>query len=313
MSETFYIKIRGKTFGPFAQEHVQDMITNGKLGANGEISKDRLNWGTVADYRCFAINPFVGGETTGNHVGASRDRASYRLDIAETEGEIGFPPRQGQWFYSLDGDVGFGPYPESTIITLIRAGQIPANTLVWQKDGVPEAVFQTETFAQYLPQPKSRGRTKKKDKPTPAQTIDNGVRVSDELANPVIRSQPWVLTLTIMTYLLTIVCMLQTVVPERRSTTRPVAWSETSRDVGDDEAIAPRISFGRMLASTAVACLAAVLTRYCRDVRRFVNAPTEFRLQRVLKSQNAALRFAVVATCVFLLVEHGRHLAMLLL
>ena len=206
MAKSFYIKIGGKPFGPFDDQQVQEMITSGNIVRESEISENRIHWDTVGDYDCFQFDtgeivvPQSHGASIGQNDGPNdTQHVKQNETSAEHIGE-GFPSGQSQWYYSLNGRTGIGPYPESTIATLIRAGQISPQALVWQKNGSPDVVAHVEAFAQCLPQSKSRRRPKEtakfRNKKEP-QEADNSSQVADDLAQTLADSTIWVFVLVL--------------------------------------------------------------------------------------------------------------------
>ncbi|MDR3199482.1 MAG: DUF4339 domain-containing protein, partial [Planctomycetaceae bacterium] len=40
----YYIRIRGKTFGPFSEEQLKGMRVTGKLSPTTEVSENKTDW-----------------------------------------------------------------------------------------------------------------------------------------------------------------------------------------------------------------------------------------------------------------------------
>lgn len=204
MPKTFYIKIRGKPFGPFDERQVREMIVNGNLVRESEISENCLRWDTVGDYDCFSLDVLQNTDVQNSVPNAASHSNQAKTSIED------IAPQQPQWYFSIDGKTSVGPYPESTIATLIRAGQISPQTIVWQKGETPDTVAQTDAFAACLPQPKSRKRPQKtvgnpkRNKPQP---VDNGLHVSNNLTKPMTDSIIWLFVLVLAVALVTIFCV----------------------------------------------------------------------------------------------------------
>ncbi|MDR1383787.1 MAG: PrsW family intramembrane metalloprotease [Planctomycetaceae bacterium] len=122
----YYVKIRGKAFGPFDDVQIQDLIQKGKVGKTTEISQDRVNWTRAEE----------------NEMLFPKTAAAQSIpQPPATEPQI-----PGQWYYSNDGQTGYGPYAGSTIAQMIRSGQILANSLLWQENGQPEQAQRIPAF-----------------------------------------------------------------------------------------------------------------------------------------------------------------------
>jgi uncharacterized membrane protein YhaH (DUF805 family)/predicted RNA-binding Zn-ribbon protein involved in translation (DUF1610 family) len=53
----YYVRIRGKVFGPFDETQLVDMKTNGKLGRTTEISEDRIEWSPASEFEFLFAPP----------------------------------------------------------------------------------------------------------------------------------------------------------------------------------------------------------------------------------------------------------------
>jgi hypothetical protein len=45
----YYIRIRGKTFGPFDENQLKEMRVKGKLGQLTEVSENKINWQSISE------------------------------------------------------------------------------------------------------------------------------------------------------------------------------------------------------------------------------------------------------------------------
>ena len=121
---SYFIRIRGKAFGPFDENQLADMKTQGKLGKATEVSENKVDW-TPAESLAFLYPSAPVNEPS----------ASSSADpVYGTQTLPGTSQRETvDWYYSMNGTEGYGPVTATAIEQMIRLGQLNVNCYVWQQ------------------------------------------------------------------------------------------------------------------------------------------------------------------------------------
>ena len=113
---TYFIRIRGKAFGPFDEEQLLNMKSQGKLGKTTEVSENKTDWQPAGslDFLYPQEMDLSGGSTS----------QVYSTQTA---------PEPADWNYSVNGTEGFGPVTAAAIEQMLRSGHLNGNSYVWQQ------------------------------------------------------------------------------------------------------------------------------------------------------------------------------------
>jgi len=173
----YYVKVVGRAFGPIDAEKIVQMVADGKLTRESEVSANRLDWRTIGEVdelrQALSVGlptaaPFNGvgigasdakvwyvtndgvtqyGPMTQNEVlralqsgqiqptaSAWRDGEQARpiSDIPAFRTQNVAPVEKKEWYYSPDGQTGYGPYGVSDILAFVEQGRANFDTLVWR-------------------------------------------------------------------------------------------------------------------------------------------------------------------------------------
>lgn len=175
----YYIKVVGRPFGPIDAEKIVQMVTDGKLTRESEISANRLDWRRIDDVdelrQALSVGlpsaaPFSGGGAameggdakvwyvtndgvtqygpmSRNEIlralqsgqiqptaSAWRDGEQARpiSDIPAFRTQNVAPVEKKEWYYSPDGQTGYGPYGVSDILAFVEQGRANFDSLVWR-------------------------------------------------------------------------------------------------------------------------------------------------------------------------------------
>ena len=113
---TYFIRTKGKIFGPFDEAQLLDMQSKGKLSRMTEISaNNKNNWQSAEAF------PFLNKPV---------QAAAPEPPTPPPSASISTP--EG-WFYSLNGKEGYGPVAVTEIEQMIRSGQLNGKSYVWQQ------------------------------------------------------------------------------------------------------------------------------------------------------------------------------------
>ncbi|MDR1494249.1 MAG: DUF805 domain-containing protein [Planctomycetaceae bacterium] len=160
----YYVKIRGKAFGPFDDAQIQDLIKKGQVGKNNEISQDRVNWTRAEE------NETLFPKTAAAQTSAQTSSQNTYSQPQSSATPSGVP---GQWYYSIDGSSGFGPVSGTEIVQLIQAGKLRKDSLVWRDGENARAIRTVQPFNDYFQPQYSSNRT------SPNYSGSTGYQTSD--------------------------------------------------------------------------------------------------------------------------------------
>ena len=122
-----YVRIQGRILGPFDDNAIADMFRHGKIGRFTEMSEDKRNWYKAGETQLFESR---------KKNKASSD--SLELDSDDEGMRSGRKDGNAEWFYSVDGITGTGPFTAQELKDMLANGKIESDTLVW-KEGVGAA------------------------------------------------------------------------------------------------------------------------------------------------------------------------------
>ncbi|MDR3110549.1 MAG: GYF domain-containing protein [Planctomycetaceae bacterium] len=123
---SYYIKNRGKAFGPFNEQQLIELKMKGKISRNVDVSEDQTNWFTA-------------------------ENLSFLYDEKIPPPP---PPEPSEWFYSTDGDVGYGPVTKTVIHQMVQKGTLTRDCYVWKQGEMAQVIYTVPEFAVYAPPPK---------------------------------------------------------------------------------------------------------------------------------------------------------------
>ncbi len=116
-----YVRIQGRIFGPFDEDAILEMHRQGKIGRFTEFSEDKRTWTKAGETELFAPRKKVSSDT---------------LSL-DGSGQVGADPRpngeSAEWFYSVDGITGTGPFSISELKAMLHSRKIDNDTLVWRQ------------------------------------------------------------------------------------------------------------------------------------------------------------------------------------
>jgi uncharacterized membrane protein YhaH (DUF805 family)/predicted RNA-binding Zn-ribbon protein involved in translation (DUF1610 family) len=138
----YYIRIRGKVFGPFDEVKLNDMRTKGKLSRTSEVSENKVEWFSAENLEF--LFPLALSETTSSGTSISNSNS----------GMANLPPSEPAiWFYSVNGTEGFGPVTQTAIVQMIQTGTLRGESLVWQQGQNAQQIRTVQTFVESFSSP----------------------------------------------------------------------------------------------------------------------------------------------------------------
>lgn len=105
-----FLRINGRTFGPFDETQLLEMKSKGKITRTTEISENKNDWQTAEAFSFLYPPAYVAPSAVQATVNAPAD-----------------------WFYSSNGTEGYGPVTAAAIEQMLQSGQLSGNSYVWQE------------------------------------------------------------------------------------------------------------------------------------------------------------------------------------
>lgn len=124
----YYIRIRGKVFGPFDEKQLLDMKMKGKIGKTNEISENKIEWKSAE------LFDFLFPVTTSTASAQNSSPGSPSpFQTSGAENSQLHVPEPPEWFYSVNGTDGYGPVATSAIIQMLHQGTLQNDSYVWKQ------------------------------------------------------------------------------------------------------------------------------------------------------------------------------------
>jgi RsiW-degrading membrane proteinase PrsW (M82 family) len=130
----YYLRIKGKPFGPFDENRLVDMKAKGKIFKNTELSSDRVNWFPAETLNFLFSSP--------PPVPEAAQQPTTTGYVVSSEPAI--------WFYSTDGSTGYGPITQNAVVQMIQNGTLKFNSFIWQEGGTAQVIKTVSVFASYF-------------------------------------------------------------------------------------------------------------------------------------------------------------------
>jgi hypothetical protein len=138
---SYYIRLKGRAFGPFDEAQLVDMKTKGKISRSTEISENKTDW-QAAEMFEFLYQP----QQTYSQ---PQQPASQQFSPGTVGAGVGVSEPK-DWFYSVDGNNGFGPVAQSAIVQMIQNGTLHGEGYVWKEGQTAQFVKSVSTFAAHF-------------------------------------------------------------------------------------------------------------------------------------------------------------------
>lgn len=120
-AQTYFIRLRGKVFGPFTVERLRGLLSRGQFSRLHEISIDRVTWESAGPFLDAIQRPVV--------------IEPVEPDLAALSTTPARPPRATQsasWYYSV-GSEEHGPVSLLDLRSLRMSGRLQATDCVWRE------------------------------------------------------------------------------------------------------------------------------------------------------------------------------------
>ncbi|MDR0608931.1 MAG: DUF805 domain-containing protein, partial [Planctomycetaceae bacterium] len=131
----YYIRIRGKAFGPFTEDQLKEMRVKGKLSRISDVSENKTDW-FPAENLGFLFQEI------------SPPSLTPVLDVKNSKSPP--LPEPADWFYSINGAEGFGPVTQTAVVQMVQSGTLRGESLVWQQGQNAQQIKSVQIFAGYF-------------------------------------------------------------------------------------------------------------------------------------------------------------------
>ncbi|MFO7906687.1 MAG: DUF4339 domain-containing protein [Pirellulaceae bacterium] len=148
MSDTYFVRIRGRVQGPFSTEKLQLLVRRGQVSRTHEVSEDGTIWRRASEFPELFQDPtpVSSSETrdtdtqtrdkgTDGDGGAAKDEAKHEADSGVSRRS---PDDSAEWYYAV-GTSHKGPISYAALRHLFWTGRLPPETDVWGA-GMPDWV-----------------------------------------------------------------------------------------------------------------------------------------------------------------------------
>lgn len=125
-----YVKIKGRSQGPFPVEKLQEFVRRGQLSRVHQVSADGISWQPASTY------PEIFAGAAVRPAASPQPAMGGSLDIASQSGPK--PAQTEQWYYAV-GSEQFGPVDRATLVSMFQTGQLVPKNEVW-RDGMTDWV-----------------------------------------------------------------------------------------------------------------------------------------------------------------------------
>ena len=133
MAETYFVRFRGRTVGPYSLAQAQQMARKGQLSRTSEVSNDGQSWSQAGAFPEIFERPAGGPLASGKSSSVAID-----ADLSHG-GSVTFPafdvpktPSLNEWYYT-SGEEQKGPTSATNIVAMIKAGTLAAQDRVWRE------------------------------------------------------------------------------------------------------------------------------------------------------------------------------------
>ena len=133
MADTYWIRNRGRTHGPYTTDQLRQLAARGQFSSAFQISEDGLNWERAAAYPELFVDKASDSKSeldSGVSETGKRQAEDFQLDrsTVPTTG----PPSGPQWRYERNGSPS-DPVSFDQLQALIARGEVRPDGLVWNE------------------------------------------------------------------------------------------------------------------------------------------------------------------------------------
>ena len=133
MAESFFVRFRGRTVGPYSLAQAQQMARKGQLSRTSEVSNDGQAWRPASSFPEIFERPASTALVVSKASSLSLDDDPSPLgSVTSPSFEARKVPARKDWYYTL-GSEQKGPTPSANIVAMINDGTLTKYDRVWQE------------------------------------------------------------------------------------------------------------------------------------------------------------------------------------
>jgi TM2 domain-containing membrane protein YozV len=129
MSDSYWVRYKGRSIGPYALDRVRQMVRKGQVGRSHDVSTDGASWVPATSFPEIFEPPAAFAPTVAQ-AAATAVAQPQPIAVAPVT-EAGPPAEAAIWYYAVDG-AQQGPMPRSQVVGLIRSGRLSRGDLVFR-------------------------------------------------------------------------------------------------------------------------------------------------------------------------------------
>lgn len=136
MAENYFVRVRGRTLGPYDLDTIRQMARRAQIGRSHEVSLDGASWASASAYP----EIFERAEPSGGGLGNESEpeaKARNGADPLSSAAALGGPSSAAQpgtmWHYTIGGQQQGAPIDQQSLINLIATGRVGPEDSVWNE------------------------------------------------------------------------------------------------------------------------------------------------------------------------------------
>jgi len=134
MSDTYWVRYKGRSIGPYTLDRIRQMVRKGQVGRMHEVANDGVSWTPATSFP----ELFVPAATASAPVQVSAVGVeAVAVPVAEQPRAVAAAPSDGppaevaDWYCAVAGTQQ-GPMPRSQVLGLLRSGKVSSSDLVFR-------------------------------------------------------------------------------------------------------------------------------------------------------------------------------------
>jgi len=134
MGETYWVRYKGRSIGPYTLERIRQMVRKGQVGRMHEVSTDAASWIPASSFPEIFEPPAAAVAPAAISVEpvAVTVVAEPRNSTIAAPAPGAGPPAESATWYCAVGGVQQGPMPRSQLLGMLRSGQLTPGDLVFR-------------------------------------------------------------------------------------------------------------------------------------------------------------------------------------
>ena len=123
MNDSYYVRMQGRSLGPYALDRLRQMTRKGQVGRGHEVSTDGVSWAPASAFPEIFERPME----VATFAAAAQPVVQQAAPAA-----VAPVPAESQWYYAVHGEQQ-GPVTRTHLLGLIRAGTVSASDHVFRE------------------------------------------------------------------------------------------------------------------------------------------------------------------------------------